>query len=663
MNNITDISMLSQLKNLNQLDLDGNPISNPSVLGNLTNLKSLSMISCGVKDISFLSNLTNLEHLNLLRNKITNIDSIISLNKLKSLNIANNMISDISPINTQLNLRSLTFNNNQIKDISSIKNLRNLTFLDISNNIITDITALKDMINLEKLYAAYNKISDISSLSALTNLTTMFIERNYITDISPLSSFTKKFNALRIFEQYLPDVEINYPYKFISKDIIKDIDGSIIPFNLNNALKKDGYYYARENDNYAHLGWRKKVKIGQSDAFFSGGRSYNKKNYILNISNPSTKVEEGYFRITFNEGTNGSIQGTKIFDVLSGVPFSKIPIPDVKPDLNFKFLGWNPNLLSPDTPITKAYEFNAEYKISDPIERIAGNDRFLTAVEISKHRYKNSQYIVLVNAFKFPDALTASVLADIIDAPILLTRDSTIPKETTDEIKRLGAQYIVIVGGTTVIDPAVENELSSSYNTLRLGGKDRYETSRIIGKQIIDITNDKSKLIFTRGDEFADALSVSSLALKGKNPILLTRSNSLEQETFDLVNSIKPTEIVIVGGEKAVSNSVESKLKIVANIVRLAGNNRYETSSVIASYAYKGSQAAILASGEDFVDAMVSSILTTKYKSPILLVRKNSLPNNISDFINLSSIKFTKIIGGINAISKDTENAISLLLK
>ena len=70
-NNISDISALSGLTNLETLDLDDNNISDISALSGLTNLVELGLQENNIGDISALSGLTNLERLYLYDNPLS----------------------------------------------------------------------------------------------------------------------------------------------------------------------------------------------------------------------------------------------------------------------------------------------------------------------------------------------------------------------------------------------------------------------------------------------------------------------------------------------------------------------------------------------------------------------------------------------------------------
>ena len=56
---------------------------------------------------------------------------------------------------------------------------------------------------------------------------------------------------------------------------------------------------------------------------------------------------------------------------------------------------------------------------------------------------------------------------------------------------------------------------------------------------------------------------------------------------------------------------------------RLAGVNRYGTSAAVSTEGWQKSDYAILASGQDFPDAISATPLTKKYNAPILLIAKD----------------------------------------
>lgn len=55
------------------------------------------------------------------------------------------------------------------------------------------------------------------------------------------------------------------------------------------------------------------------------------------------------------------------------------------------------------------------------------------------------------------------------------------------------------------------------------------------------------------GESFADSLSVSYYAGNQNAPVLLTKANSLDNDTRDFLNANKDKNYIIIGGDKAVN--------------------------------------------------------------------------------------------------------------
>lgn len=83
--------------------------------------------------------------------------------------------------------------------------------------------------------------------------------------------------------------------------------------------------------------------------------------------------------------------------------------------------------------------------------RLAGETRYHTSVEISKNGWKDgSATVVLAKGDDYPDALSGATLAKKLNAPILLTKKDKLHQATKQEIQRLKASKVVILGGSAV---------------------------------------------------------------------------------------------------------------------------------------------------------------------------------------------------------------------
>ena len=79
--NISDISILCNLKNLTNLSLWGNEIEDISTLSQLTNLNKLSIDNNNINDISPLYGLTNITEIDITGNQISE-DQIAKLKEI-----------------------------------------------------------------------------------------------------------------------------------------------------------------------------------------------------------------------------------------------------------------------------------------------------------------------------------------------------------------------------------------------------------------------------------------------------------------------------------------------------------------------------------------------------------------------------------------------------
>jgi S1-C subfamily serine protease len=93
-------------------------------------------------------------------------------------------------------------------------------------------------------------------------------------------------------------------------------------------------------------------------------------------------------------------------------------------------------------------------------------------------------------------------------------------------------------------------------------------------------------------------------------------------------------------------------------ITRLAGADRYATAQAVAQEGWTLSDYAILASGENFPDALSAVVLSKKYNAPILLTKSGSLPGTTKQALTDLQVKNVVIIGGTGVISTSIETEL-----
>lgn len=281
--------------------------------------------------------------------------------------------------------------------------------------------------------------------------------------------------------------------------------------------------------------------------------------------------------------------------------------------------------------------------------RISGPGRVETSIEISRFENTKSKTVILADARNYPDALAASNLTGGRYSVILVQNQLT--QAIINEIVRLEAQDLIILGGTNSISEDIERGLANIggiKNISRIAGENRYDTCQKIFNHA-----KKKSLILASGEKFPDALATSSIL--DQAGLLLTKSGQLPSEVQAAIEALNHDSFLIVGGENSVQEGLASAIANqfqYASHTRISGNNRYETSTKIGDRLV--SSTVILASGENFPDALAASTLAQKIEAPILLVSKDKIDQSVIDYFKNHNIKKVLVVGGQLSISDKT---------
>lgn len=194
----------------------------------------------------------------------------------------------------------------------------------------------------------------------------------------------------------------------------------------------------------------------------------------------------------------------------------------------------------------------------------------------------------------------------------------------------------------------------------RIGGSDRYQSSAAISAA--SFGTGVPVVYVASGGDFADAVSAAPAAAHGGGPVLLVQTDSVPAAVMAELTRLAPQKIVIVGGTGAVSNGVETTLRgIAAQVDRVSGNNRYETSRAVFSYAFGSSVSeTYLATGAAFADALSASAAAGSRGIPVLLVdgSRSSLDDSTSELLSAVGVTKIYIAGGVGVVTPGIESAL-----
>lgn len=323
------------------------------------------------------------------------------------------------------------------------------------------------------------------------------------------------------------------------------------------------------------------------------------------------------------------------------------------------------------------------------VTRLEGGTRFETAVLNAEEAFpagieaKDGFYDIFVaDAYNYPDALAGAPLAGLYDGPVLLTGKDNLAVATRNYIRRVvntsdkakGTVRVTILGGTNAISKYVEDQIKGLGVTVdRLYGYSRVDTAVAIGAKLKSLNssiekatfggkyNNKTTAILADANNYADVLSISSIAAEHKVPILLTNKLALSEASKKALEDWKIEQVIVIGGPLAVSDTVVKAVeKLDILVTRVYGADRYGTSLAIAKAFHPTATGVYVARGDQYSDALTGAVAAGKAKAPILLLRtvmvKPGDSNNaLMEYLKATNVTGITIIGGEKAISKALE--------
>lgn len=193
-NQITDLSPLSNLKKLKEVNVSSNYITNLDAIKDLKSISDLQAEFNLLKDISALKNLS----------------------KLTRLKLDHNLINDISQLNPNSDgaLSELSLSHNKISDLSKYKDVAPFAHtVDLSYNEISDLGTLADSNKaIEKLDLQGNKLKDAEQLvkdPLKKQLKVLKVAGNPFTTWKPLEVYKDKIsNFPKLDEKGQPSPEM-----------------------------------------------------------------------------------------------------------------------------------------------------------------------------------------------------------------------------------------------------------------------------------------------------------------------------------------------------------------------------------------------------------------------------------------------------------------------
>ncbi|PPH17355.1 cell wall-binding repeat-containing protein [Rathayibacter sp. AY1F8] len=295
---------------------------------------------------------------------------------------------------------------------------------------------------------------------------------------------------------------------------------------------------------------------------------------------------------------------------------------------------------------------------SPAVSRISGTDRQGTAVEVSKRTFPaNVPVVYVATGQNFPDALSAGPAAAKAGGPLLLVDRDSMSQVVRTELTRLKPAKIVVVGSELSVGSQVYNDLAGyapKGKTTRIGGVDRYDTSKLILQDAF--RGGSSMAWLATGEKFPDALSASAAAGANRAPVVLTNGtgSTVDPLTQQIISGLEVSSLTIAGSTLSVSAGIERSITGPV-ITRIGGTDRYDTSEKLNKAAFTSATTVYLATGEKFPDALAGATAAGYTRSPLFAVQPTCVPRAVLADITASKATQVILLGSTDTLSEAVE--------
>ncbi len=218
---------------------------------------------------------------------------------------------------------------------------------------------------------------------------------------------------------------------------------------------------------------------------------------------------------------------------------------------------------------------------------------------------------------------------------------------------------IVVVGGSAVIpdDMVTHLDSCSPNGVTRISGSDRYATAA----EISNSWSTTDTVFLATGLNYPDALGGGPVAALNNSPILLTQKNAVPGATSAALHRLSPSRVVLLGGTAVISTTVENDLRSrYPEVIRLAGSDRYATAAAVSKWHFTdGASTVYIATGLNYLDALVAGPRAAAENAPLLLVTSTTVPDATATELNRLKPDRIVLVGSAGVVGDNVKTELS----
>jgi carboxypeptidase T len=175
-----------------------------------------------------------------------------------------------------------------------------------------------------------------------------------------------------------------------------------------------------------------------------------------------------------------------------------------------------------------------------------------------------------------------------------------------------------------------------------------------------------STVFLVSGEAYGDAVAAAPLAAIKDQAVLFTQRSSLPAEVEAELIRLAPADVVVVGGTSVIDQAVMDRVTAVLEpgtvVQRVAGADAYGTAALLSAMSFpSGVDTVVVASGQDFPDAVIAGPVAARLRGPLLLTATASLPAATAAEITRLAPANVVIVGNGGQVSAAVATAIGAL--
>ena len=263
-------------------------------------------------------------------------------------------------------------------------------------------------------------------------------------------------------------------------------------------------------------------------------------------------------------------------------------------------------------------------------KRVQGNTALGTMRQVALEGWKDtgSEWAVVCRLDGWQDALSASGVAGLLDAPVLTTKTTELSDATKKALKELKVKKVVVAGGEQAISKATEKQIAAlGIDVKRVAGNTASGTAVQMYRFGLTHGGWSDTCAVATANTYQDALSIAPYAYSKHVPVLIAQDGKRNtgRTLTDAAQAVTKnfSRTLVLGGVAAVAESVD---KTVPGAKRLKGGTAYGTSAAVATFCLGEGMSAShagVATGKSYYDALSGAALCGKSGSVLVLADAN----------------------------------------